>query len=138
MAIDEEECRRLLGSAAIGRISVSSGALPVVVPVNYVLMGDVILLRAVAGALLSTAVDEAIVAFEVDDYDFGQHRGWSVMVQGPARLLTGEGELRMALAQPMLPWGDPDSPFFVAIECARVTGRRIGLPPPAIPGAGSA
>jgi len=134
-AIDAAECHRLLRSAAIGRISVSSGALPVVVPVNYVLLGDVILLRPAAGALLSTAVDEAIVAFEVDHYDFVEHRGWSVMVQGPARLLREEGELRMALAQPMLPWGDPDSPFFVAVDCVRVTGRRIGRLPPAIPSA---
>jgi nitroimidazol reductase NimA-like FMN-containing flavoprotein (pyridoxamine 5'-phosphate oxidase superfamily) len=133
MVIDETECLRLLRSTTIGRISVSAGALPVVVPVTYVLMGELILLRTVAASRLSTALDDAVVAFEVDDYDFADHRGWSVMVQGRARLLKREDELRMALAQPLLPWGDPDSPFFVTIDCDRVSGRRIGLPPATIP-----
>lgn len=135
MTLDEQECLRLLGTAVIGRISLSSGALPVVVPVNYVLMGEVILLRPPPSAKLSMALDDAVVAFEVDDYDVVEHRGWSVMVQGRARVLTGEEELRMALALPLLPWGDPDSPFFVTVACQRMTGRRLGLPPPSIPSA---
>jgi uncharacterized protein len=135
MSLDEQECLRLLGTSMIGRISLSSGALPIVVPVNYLLMGEVILLRTPAPAKLSIALDGAVVAFEADDYDVVEHRGWSVMVQGRARVLSGEDEIRMALALPLLPWGDPDSPFFVTVACQRMSGRRLGLPPPSIPSA---
>ena len=128
--LDEAECFVLLAGGSIGRVSVSVDALPVVLPVNYVLMGDSILMRTSTGTKLSAALDQAVVAFEVDDYDLFDHRGWSVLVQGRARVIDDPVELRMAMEQPLLPWGDPGSPFFVAVACERVTCRRVGPTPP--------
>jgi nitroimidazol reductase NimA-like FMN-containing flavoprotein (pyridoxamine 5'-phosphate oxidase superfamily) len=135
VVIDRQECLRLLSTGSIGRIAATAGALPVVVPVSYVAMDGVILLRAIASATLSPALDDAVVAFQVDEYDADHHQGWSVMIQGRAHLLKDEDELRVALAQPLAPWGDPDSPFFVAIPCDVVSGERVAAAPPIL-GAG--
>ena len=70
--LDPSECMRLLGSVSLGRIGLSSDALPVVLPVNFVLVGDQIVVRTRRGTKLAAATRNAIVAFEVDQLDPNQ------------------------------------------------------------------
>ena len=67
--LDRDECLRLLAQAVIGRVGVSSGALPRVLPVNFRLDGGRILIRTARGTKLDAAAANAVVAFEVDDID---------------------------------------------------------------------
>ena len=82
--LDREECLRLLGTATLGRIALTDGALPVVLPVNFRVAGDRILVRTSRGTKLDAATRNAVVAFEVDHVDPMYHSGWSVVVTGVA------------------------------------------------------
>ncbi len=122
-----EECLELLRSAAVGRIGLSSAALPLVLPVNFCLDDERIVLRTGAGTTLGAASHNAVVSFEADDIDPLFHAGWSVVVTGVARPLTSANDVRRARRLPLLPWtGTGD--HFVAIGLDKVSGRRIHRP----------
>src|SRR5690606_26604277 len=72
----------------LGRIGFTSGALPLVLPVNYRLIDGEIRFRTAAGTKLAAATEHAVVAFEIDDMDPMAHTGWSVIVTGVARRVT--------------------------------------------------
>lgn len=50
-----DECLRLLTTVSLGRIGVTSDALPTVLPVNFLFDGDRILLRTGIGSKLEAA-----------------------------------------------------------------------------------
>lgn len=122
--LGREECLRLLASATLGRVVVTTGALPSVLPVNFQLDRDRILFRTGVGTKLDAATDNAVVAFEVDEIDAGARTGWSVVVTGVARELTDVGlaeAQRLALTR----WAPGDDHRIVAISIDIVSGRRI-------------
>jgi nitroimidazol reductase NimA-like FMN-containing flavoprotein (pyridoxamine 5'-phosphate oxidase superfamily) len=134
--LGRDACLRLLASATLGRVGVSSGALPSVVPVNFRFDGRQILIRTGVGTKLDAAVANAVVAFEVDEIDPVAHTGWSVMVTGIARELTEPGELAAARTPPLARWAPGNDHRVIAISPELVSGRRI-VPGPAAPsGAG--
>jgi uncharacterized protein len=124
--IGEDECLRLLGCASIGRLALSVRALPVVLPVNFVLTVDGVLIRTAAETKLDQACDRAVVAFEVDSFDPVSQAGWSVLVQGMASVLTSPAELHEAVRLGLAPWGNPRGDTFVKVGLDLLTGRRLG------------
>ena|SRR5437764_10143800 len=122
--IQEEDCLDLLRSMSVGRIGLSMGALPVVLPVNYVLDSGRIILRTGFGTKLSAAIRNAVVCFEVDQIDSGVEAGWSVLVTGTARELQG-AEAAYAATLPLRPWSPQAGDHLVAIGIELVSGRRI-------------
>lgn len=126
--LERDECVRRLASATIGRVGVSSGALPVVLPVNFLLDGDRILLRSGAGTKLSAALRDTVVAFEVDDFDPVDHSGWSVVVTGVSRVIDDEDELRRIESAPLAHWA-PSNGHVVAISTDLITGRELPARP---------
>ncbi len=124
--LSEEDCLLLLGSASIGRLALSVRALPVVLPVNFALLPDGILICTGAEARLDQACDQAVVAFEVDGFDPITQTGWSVLVQGTASVLTAPAELHDATRVGLAPWGTPHGDSFVKVGLDLVTGRRLG------------
>jgi nitroimidazol reductase NimA-like FMN-containing flavoprotein (pyridoxamine 5'-phosphate oxidase superfamily) len=132
--LGRDECLELLGSAALGRIGVSSAALPLVLPVNFCVDGGRIVVRTGASSTLEAATRNAVVSFEVDDIDPVFHAGWSVVVTGVARPITDELDLQRARRLPLAAWGGAGN-HYVAITPDRVSGRRIRRPaPPRPPG----
>jgi hypothetical protein len=131
--LDEQECLALLGSATLGRVAITAGALPTILPVNYRLAGSTVLFRTGRGTKLDAATANNVVAFEVDDFDPIGHTGWSVNLIGVARDL--EAVLREITFDPTeIPrWAPTGDERVVAISAELVTGRRIrhdlvGLP----------
>ena len=123
--LNREACLRMLSCATLGRIGVTSGALPTILPVNYRLVGDTIVIRTAAGTKLDAATRNTVVAFEVDDMDPFEHTGWSVVVTGVAREVTDIGE-RALLDHPNVPrWAPEGEDRLVAISIDIVSGRRI-------------
>jgi uncharacterized protein len=125
---DRDECLRLLATAAIGRVCLSRGALPTVLPVNFVVTEGGIVFRTSSGAKLEAAAAGNVVAFEADDIDLFSRTGWSVVVTGMARELTGPEELDWARALPLSSWGVADTDRYVCISTELVTGRRLPSP----------
>ena len=125
VVLDREECLTLLATATLGRIGVTTGALPRVFPVNFWFDGDRILVRTGPGTTLEAAARHSVVAFEVDDMDAFAHTGWSVMVTGEAHAIDDPAELADLRHAPLPHWArDLDDPV-LAIEPALVSGRRI-------------
>ena len=86
--LDRAECLRRLAGAGVGRVSTTVAALPTIFPVHYALLDDNIVFRTVAGTTLANAVQDAVVAFEIDDIDPWSTTGWSIVVVGHAREIT--------------------------------------------------
>lgn len=126
--MDEHECLALLDrpGPGSGRISVTIGALPEIVPVAYGLVdGDVVFFAddapGVTGALSCT-----VVAFETNWRDrapTGAER-WDVHVVGTARLVTDAARIEAARARG-LGRDQRDGAHLVAVTPGRVTGRRL-------------
>ncbi|UCM91538.1 pyridoxamine 5'-phosphate oxidase family protein [Streptomyces marincola] len=127
--IDRQECLRLLAGVPVGRIVYTRQALPAVLPVNFALDTDTsILLRTATGSDLARAVGGVVVAFEADAFDAANRSGWSVVVTGPATLVTDPAEHQRLLRTGPRSWmpSQPDSSVqFVRIEPAMVTGREL-------------
>lgn len=131
--LDRSECLALLGTAMLGRIAVTFGALPVILPVNFRLVEDQVVFRTGIGTKLDAATCETIVAFEVDELDPLAHVGWSVVVTGYATEVT-DPAARAAVVRANIPrWAPSDGERYIAVSTEMITGRRINpdlqLPP---------
>jgi uncharacterized protein len=133
--LDRGECLALMATIPVGRISVSIGALPVILPVNFVLMGASIVFRTVPGTKLDAATKRAVVAFEVDQYASDGSSGWSVLVQGVCSEITDPAELAKLDASLLRAWAFDDGAAqrFVRIEASFVNGRRFAPKNPGHP-----
>jgi nitroimidazol reductase NimA-like FMN-containing flavoprotein (pyridoxamine 5'-phosphate oxidase superfamily) len=121
--LNRTECFRLLDSAGLGRIAVSSGALPLVLPVGYVMDGDTIVVDVGHGPTLEFATTGAVVGFEVDNLHENGHTGWTVMVTGVADGVRDE--LEIARLRQLFPAGGEDGEGrLMRISCELISGRR--------------
>jgi hypothetical protein len=119
-----QECLDLLSACSIGRVAVPvAGDGPLVVPVNYVLDGDVVVFRSDPGTKL-TAVQLGPISFQVDQLDFLRRTGWSVLVRGLAYEATHWETDHI----PLDPWAGGDKHHWVRLVPSSITGRRIRLP----------
>jgi len=123
--LDRETCLQLLASASVGRLALTIDALPVILPVNFVVADGVIVLKTGDGAKFRSALQRNIVALEVDAMDRMDHSGWSVLVQGSTRVLSDPHEIAWASTLPLLPWANDAAEHFVAITTDVVQGRRL-------------
>lgn len=119
------ECRALIAPGGIGRIAFSAVSGPVVLPVNFSVVGGSIVVRASEGSLIEAHGDER-AAFEVDHVDEALHQGWSVLVQGQAHRVLQPGELRhVQEATTAKPWPGGERDVYVRIVPDQISGRRI-------------
>jgi nitroimidazol reductase NimA-like FMN-containing flavoprotein (pyridoxamine 5'-phosphate oxidase superfamily) len=123
--LDRHECLHLLGAATLGRVGVTFGALPVVLPVNFRLVDEQVVLRTGIGTKLDAATCETVVAFEVDDFDGLDHSGWSVLVTGFAREVTDPDELAVVQSANVPRWAPSKGERYIAISTDMISGRRI-------------
>ncbi|HEV8627037.1 MAG TPA: pyridoxamine 5'-phosphate oxidase family protein [Acidimicrobiia bacterium] len=123
--LSPDECRDLLRRGEVGRVAVTIAALPAVFPVNYALLGDEIVFLTGEGTKLRAAVAEAVVAFEVDDFDATRPYGWSVLAVGVAQEITDPEQLSAARNLGLHPFAAGDRTHFVKIRPEFISGRRI-------------
>lgn len=122
------ECMRLLSTEQLGRVGVSFGALPAILPVNYTLLGDDIVFRSSPGTKLTAALAGTVVAFEVDTVEPDHTTAWSVMVVGRSEWLADGAALNQAERLPLNPWAPGPHDYFVRISPQHVSGRRYTTP----------
>ncbi|HEY7135608.1 MAG TPA: pyridoxamine 5'-phosphate oxidase family protein [Acidimicrobiia bacterium] len=126
--LDAVTCRSLLASATLGRIGVTVDALPVILPVNYALDGDTIVIRTVQGTKLDAATRHQVAAFEVDDVNPETGEGWSVLVRGMTSEITDRTELAALARLGLESWGTGTAAdHFVRVDLSLVTGRRVRI-----------
>jgi hypothetical protein len=128
--LDEEECRELLGTAVLGRIAFTDGALPAIQPVHFALLGGHIYIPTRLGSKVAAATANAVVAFEVDDFDPITHIGWSVTAVGPSRLVTRPDDIAALHALGLEPWASTLDPCYIAVRTSLWSGRQLFVPIP--------
>lgn len=123
--LDDATCWRLLASAPVGRIGLSSNALPTILPVNHVVQPDSILFKSEPGAKLLAATRGDVACLEVDEYDGFEHRGWSVTATGRLSLV-GERELDTLGNLALVPWALTGDVRVARLDVGLVSGRVFG------------
>jgi nitroimidazol reductase NimA-like FMN-containing flavoprotein (pyridoxamine 5'-phosphate oxidase superfamily) len=116
-----DQCLNRLSRQRIGRVSVSKDALPIIIPVDYARDGDSIVFRARQHSMLAQACDEAVVAFEVDEFSATSRTGWSVQIVGLATLLAASerpNALRLGLPGAAAGVGQE----FIRLRLERISG----------------
>ncbi|MET1003121.1 MAG: pyridoxamine 5'-phosphate oxidase family protein [Acidimicrobiia bacterium] len=126
--LTREQCLELLTGEDVGRLAVVVGSRPEILPVNYVLDGDGVVIRTAEGTKLHAIAAGAPVAFEIDAVDRRRRTGWSVVVHGIAHEARelGRSDFTARLdALEVHPWVGGRKPFIVRIAPISITGRRI-------------
>lgn len=123
--LDREVCLSLLSSTHVGRLALSIDALPVILPVNFVVHDEKVVFRTAPGTKLSAAARSAVVAFEVDDIEPLRHEGWSVLVTGRAHEVSDPALVKELNRLPLRPWAPGSRDHFIAIDVDRISGRRL-------------
>lgn len=123
--LSRAECLELLPTVSVGRVALSIGALPVVLPVRFVVDGESVVFRTVSGSKLEAATRQAVVAFEADHIEPADETGWSVLLTGVAHHVEDPVALVGLRCLPLRPWIPVDADHFVRIPATTLTGRRI-------------
>ncbi|QQQ75374.1 pyridoxamine 5'-phosphate oxidase family protein [Saccharothrix sp. 6-C] len=122
--LSREECLKLLGTAAVGRLVYTHMALPVVHPVVFVLDGECVVLRVPDGSATLVARD-TIVAFQIDDVAPDLSRGWSVMAVGHVAEVDEQARLTRLRELPLPSRGFGGGDHYLVVDLEVLTGRRI-------------
>jgi transcriptional regulator with XRE-family HTH domain len=119
------ECRRLLTPGGIGRIAFTTASGLMILPVNYALVTDTIVVRTGAGSLIAAHGDDP-VSFEADHLDQALGQGWNVLIRGHAHRVLQPGELQHLKHDcDLRPWPAGEHDLYIRIVPDRITGRRI-------------
>jgi hypothetical protein len=127
--LDATECRRLLGTARIGRLSFTDGAMPAIVPVPFAMHDEAVLIPAHRDGDLVRGVRGSVVALGVDSYRDVPGPGWNVTVVGPSRVL---GDARSVARIDALGLFDGRSACaswcYISVQLSLIRGRRTDRP----------
>jgi nitroimidazol reductase NimA-like FMN-containing flavoprotein (pyridoxamine 5'-phosphate oxidase superfamily) len=120
-----DRCLQLLTTVPVGRVSFFADGEIVVLPVNHVMDGQNPVFRTARGSKLSAAEGQNIVAFEADDFDDRIRSGWSVLVNGRARAIYEDAEIRRLSRLGLQPWVTAvDRLFWIRIVPTSISGRQ--------------
>ncbi|HUC58609.1 MAG TPA: pyridoxamine 5'-phosphate oxidase family protein [Streptosporangiaceae bacterium] len=126
--LTKPQCLELMGSVQVGRLVFVHNARPAIRPVNHLVDGDLIVIRATTGAAITTEVSLGhhgmLVAYEADAIDMTRKVGWSVIAVGTAELITEQGaaDRYRSLIEP---WVDDPADEVIAISTETIHGYRI-------------
>lgn len=122
------ECMDRLATVHVGRVGITVDALPIILPVNFVLVDERVFFRTTVGTKLEAATSRSVVAFQADAYSADGTAGWSVLIVGRSSR-ADQDERPAAVANEALAerWSAPrHTDHLVEIEAANVSGRRFG------------
>lgn len=122
------ECVAALHSTDVGRVALATPSGPRIVPVNYGVLDDAVVVRTSAYSELAQHAIGAELAFEADDLDFSRHTGWSVVAHGVGSSVEGDELARIRRVADPEPWAAGNRAFYIKISWHDLTGRRIGDP----------
>lgn len=125
--LSQSECRGLLADRRVGRVGLVAPDGPHIIPVNYAVVDETIVLRTSPFSLLALHGRDAVLAFEVDSTDEAREAGWSVLVRGRSSAVddTREIEHIKRVWEPD-PWADGTRNLYLRLKIDQLSGRRIG------------
>ncbi|GAA3394875.1 pyridoxamine 5'-phosphate oxidase family protein [Cryptosporangium minutisporangium] len=120
--LDRGESLTLLAGVSVGQVVFTHRALPDVLPVNFRLDGDAVVIRVATGSALARVAEGAVLAFHADRIDEAARTGWSVTVVGRVAEVTDPAERRRIAELPLRSWVGDGRDHFIRIATDRVTG----------------
>lgn len=127
--LNDDECIRLLRSGVVGRIAVVTPTGPQIVPVNYSVVEDLLVVRTTPYSIVGTYGLNAQVAFEVDQFDHEYWVGWSVLARGRCEPIADADEIRrINRTWAPHPWASGQRNVYLGLRWTELSGRRLGPP----------
>jgi hypothetical protein len=123
--LDPVECWRLLSAGSIGRLGYQAETGPRIVPVNYALAGESIVIRTAPRTEIARLAPGQTVAFEIDQVDEFLRSGWSILAVGVLREVPLESLRLLAPHQTPDPWAEGPRSVFLEFDPRELTGRRV-------------
>ncbi len=124
VVLDRQACLERLAQHRVASLAITDGALPVVLPVLYVLCGEDVLMCAERTGILGRCLPNSVVSLCVHNLDKDLIGGWTVSVTGRADPLDWSADL--AKNVDLRPWGSGDSTqVLVSIGTELISGRQI-------------
>lgn len=125
--LDHQECERLLRAGVVGRVALSTPDGPHIVPVNYAVIDDTIVIRTSPHSVLGTRGRATMLAFEIDHIDHDRHVGWSVVARGRSWAETDTTELaRIREGWQPRPWATGARNLYLRLRWETLEGRSLG------------
>lgn len=121
--IDRVECLELLASHHVGRVAYCDELGPVVLPVNYALDEETVLIRVSPHSTLATHLRSGPATFQIDDFEDYNQSGWSVLVRGDAAYVDAQ-DLPSGDHRPVV-WAEGQRTLHVRITPHDISGRRL-------------
>ncbi|RRS01436.1 pyridoxamine 5'-phosphate oxidase family protein [Glycomyces terrestris] len=124
-----EVAKGYLTHAEFGRVAFIVDGLPVIRPLNHVVVeGDIIVHTSHDSAFAQAvrARPDLPVAYETDEIEAHSHTGWSVLVRGTATDITGHPRAAQ-LGRQVPSWIDRPHDAVIAIRPHQVTGLRLTI-----------
>jgi nitroimidazol reductase NimA-like FMN-containing flavoprotein (pyridoxamine 5'-phosphate oxidase superfamily) len=120
------ECWALLREGSVGRVGYVVDGWPIVVPVNYAVDGDDVVVRTDARSKLAVQTRHPCqLALEVDAPNMLFRSGWSVLALGVGREVLDDDELERLRSLPLAPWAGGVREHWIRIRLQQITGRRL-------------
>ena len=125
--LSARQCEDLLRAGVAGRVGLSTATGPHIVPVNYSVLDDAIIIRTSPYSLLGTYGRDTTLAFEIDDFDRDNERGWSVQARGRVEVVTSSAVLERIRddAEPK-PWASGARTLYLRLRWTELSGRQLG------------
>jgi len=121
--IDRAECLELLANQRVGRVAYCDDLGPVVLPVNYALDQETVLIQISPHSTLARNLRSARASFQIDEFDYYNQSGWSVLVRGDAAYVD-DADLPADDDRPHA-WAEGERTLHVRITPHDISGRRL-------------
>jgi len=123
--LDRVACERLLRRETFGRVVVVTPDGAEIVPVNYAVDDDAIVVRTASGGLLARHGHHEPVVFEIDFVDRDRWQGWSVVARGIGEVVADAPPPAPGHAR-VRPWPDGDHASELRLAWTELSGRQVG------------
>lgn len=121
------QCEALVRGGVFGRFALVTPDGVRIVPVNYAIHDDAIVVRVAPASTLARHAPGTEVAFELDYVDYAYRQGWSVQLRGVPELVDDSAELeQISRVWEPQPWAPGDRPLHLRMAWAEISGRQIG------------
>jgi nitroimidazol reductase NimA-like FMN-containing flavoprotein (pyridoxamine 5'-phosphate oxidase superfamily) len=123
----EAECEELLRAGLVGRVAVCTPDGPHILPVNYSVVDDAVVIRTTPYSLLGSNAKGSVLALEVDQFDYEYQRGWSVVARGRCDVVVDPAQLAH-IRETWNPttWAKGGRTLYLRMRWTEISGRRLG------------
>jgi hypothetical protein len=126
-ALSEGDALALLATVPVGRLVYSDRALPFVTPVNFILDGADVVIRAGRRSRLATHTPGNVVAFQADEISVVDRSGWSVVVTGRVQLIDDADEVARLDAWHLQTWRPALSDRYLRLRPELISGQHLPI-----------